>query len=744
MANVFISSTGKDLTDYRQAAIDVCIRLGLSPIAMEFFEAMGIGATEGSKSKLDEADVYVGIFAHRYGYIEDGYDKSVTEIEFDYAAEKKLDRLCFLLDPKHPWPPDTVDHENYPRLEKFKGRINELIRAEFTTVDNFRSALMQALVEWKQPAPIEDKKDQHEAAARLPAIFSVPHQRNPNFTGRKELLGRLRKALSGEKAAALTQAAQAIHGLGGVGKTQLALEYAYRYASEYSLIWWLRSEGPESLNAGFETLGKKLGVVSEDSRAEQSEVVEAVRAELEQRAGWLLVFDNARRPDEIRPYLPRGSAGHVIVTSRYSSWRGVAKPLPVKVWETEECVRFLLSRTGQTGETAAAELAEELGRLPLALAQAAAYIERTGRTLAGYLELFRQRKLELFQAGAPGSDENVTVTTTWEISFQEIAEEYPAAAGLMNLCAFLAPDDIPLRIIVDGAGHLPDELAAAVQDPLELDQAVMALRDYSLVEVGGETPDERGLSMHRLVQAVTRERLSEEDQRTWAGAAAKVVNDAFPGEASDVRNWPRCAQLAAHAIQAAGHAERREAALEAASRLLNQLGVYSQGRAELDQAKKYYERALAIDEKVHGPEYPEVATDANNIGGILKAQGDLAGALEYIKRALAIDEKVYGPEHPQVATFANNIGTILKDQGDLAGALEYAKRALAIDEKVYGPEHPDVATDLNNIGSILKAQGDLAGARPHFERALRTLQKFLGDDHPRTEIARRHLEGLSG
>ena len=118
MANVFISSTGKDLTDYRQAAIDVCIRLGLSPIAMEFFEAMGIGATEGSKSKLDEADVYVGIFAHRYGYIEDGYDKSLTEIEFDYAAEKKLDRLCFLLDPKHPWPPDTVDHENYPRLEK--------------------------------------------------------------------------------------------------------------------------------------------------------------------------------------------------------------------------------------------------------------------------------------------------------------------------------------------------------------------------------------------------------------------------------------------------------------------------------------------------------------------------------------------------------------------------------------------------------------------------------------------------
>ena len=524
------------------------------------------------------------------------------------------------------------------------------------------------------------------------------------------------------------------HGLGGVGKTQLALEYAYRYASEYSLIWWLRSEGSESLNAGFEALGKKLGVVPEEGRAEQSEVVEAVRAALEHRTDWLLVFDNARRPDEIRPYLPRGSAGHVIVTSRYSAWGGVAKPLPVKVWEPEESVRFLLARTGQTDETTAGELSEELGRLPLALEQAAAYVEKTGRTLAGYLELFRQRKLELLQAGAPGSDENATVTTTWEISFQEIAEEHPAAAGLMNLCAFLAPDDIPLRIIVDGAEHLPDELAVAVEDPLELDKAVMALRDYSLVEVGGETPEERGLSIHRLVQAVTRERLSEEEQKTWAGAAVSVVNDAFPGEAYDVRNWPRCAQLAAHAVQAAGHAEGCTVALEAASRLLNQLGVYSQGRAELTQAKGYYERALAIAEKVYGPEHPEVAIRANNIGQILQDQGDLAEALKYTQRALAIDEKALGPEQPQVAIFANNIGTILQAQGDLAGALEYMKRALAIGEKVHGPEHPDVAIRANNIGQILQDQGDLAGALEYAKRALAIGEKVYGPEHPQVAI----------
>ena len=416
--------------------------------------------------------------------------------------------------------------------------------------------------------------------------------------------------------------------------------------------------------------------------------------------------------------------------------------MPVKVWEPEESVRFLLSRTEQTDETAAGELAEELGRLPLALEQAAAYIERAGQTLAGYLELFRRRKLALFQAGVPGSDENATVTTTWEISFEEVAAARPAAAGLMNLCAFLAPDDIPVRIIVDGAEHLPDELAAAVQDPVELDKAVMALRNYSLVEVGAETPEERGLSIHRLVQAVTRERLSGEDQKTWLEAAAKVVNKAFPLDSADVRYWPVCASLSKHAAQAVSHAEILKSALETAGRLLNQLGLYMRGRADLKQAKQYFERNLPITQAAYGTAHPNFASLLNNIGTTLKDQGDLAGALEYAKRALAIGEKVYGPEHPQMAIFANNIGTILKDQGDLAGALEYAKRALAIDEKVYGPEHPDVAIDLNNIGAILQAQGDLAGAFEYTKRALAIGEKVYGPEHPQVAITANNIGGI--
>ena len=579
-------------------------------------------------------------------------------------------------------------------------------------------------------APVAHPPTPASLPGALSEIRNIPHQRNPNFTGRVELLRELREALDGEKSAALTQA---ISGLGGVGKTQLAIEYAYRYANHYSLIWWVRSETPESLNADWEALALRMNLVSQEDQLEQSQVIEIVRGALEQRTGWLLVFDNAPNPNAIEAYMPHGSAGHVVVTSRYAAWGRLARPLPVRVWEPRESVEFLLKRTRQEDEAAAAQLAEELGYLPLALEHAAAYIELAGRALAGYLGLFRERKLALFQNETSVSDE-ATVATTWDISFEQARKDSSAAADLLRLCAFLGPDDIPMEVIVQGMEHIPQPLSAALQDPLELDKAIIALRNYSLVEVDEPEPDDRRLSIHRLVQAVTFDRLSEEEKKGWAEAAVGVVNKAFPAEASDVRSWPVCARLGTHAVQAVKHAEKLQVGTKSAARLLNQLGMYSHGRAELDQAKDYYERALAIDEKVYGPEHPAVATNANNIGQILKDQGDLKGALQWVKRALAIDEKVYGFEHPKVAILANNIGMILQAQGDLAGALEWTKRALAIDEKVYGPEHPTVARNANNIGTILKAQGDLEGALEWTKRALAIGEKVHGPEHPKVAI----------
>ena len=768
MANVFIGSTSKDLTDYRQAAIDVCIRLGLSPIAMEFFEAMGKGATEGSKSKLDGAHVYVGIFAHRYGYIEDGYSKSVTEIEFDYAGEKKLEPLCFLLNPKHPWPPDAVDHENYPRLEKFKARINKLIRAQFTDVNSFKLVLMQALVEWKKQAGIEDEGP----ATPPPMTFESAHERNPYFTGRDGILNKLRETLERDGKAALS-------GLPGVGKTQTAREYAHRHRAEYDRVLWVTADSEKSLGLGFASLARELDLPEKDEK-DQSVAAGAAKRWLTTNDGWLLILDNADDLLMTRPFVPSGGNGHSLLTTRAAATGAIAERVEVCRMGRDEGALFLLRRAKviprhaglnaapRTEREAAKKFCGEVDGLPLALDQAGAFVEENQTAIEEYLDLYRAEGKKLRAERGELAKEHASVAVTFSLAFQKVAEESPAAADLMRLCAFLAPDAIPEEVITEGASRLLGPEAGA----LGFLEAVKAAGRYSLIERHRAS---KTLEVHRLVQDVVRDGMEEETRRLWAEQAVSTLNRVFPN-AENYENWSQCERVLAHASRVAGLIDEYGMESEAAAGITNQTAGYLLQRAQYDEAAQlfrrslaiceslygpesaevairanniglilkaqgdlagaleYTKRALAIDEKIHGPEHPDVARDANNMGQILKAQGDLAEALEYARRALAIGEKVYGPEHPQVAIFANNIGQFLKDQRDLAGALEYTRRALAIDEKVHGPEHPNVAIRANNIGQILKAQGDLAGALEYTKRALAIGEKVYGPEHPQGAI----------
>jgi hypothetical protein len=311
----------------------------------------------------------------------------------------------------------------------------------------------------------------------LPDIWNVPHLRNPNFTEPGQRLTDLRDALRSGRPAALA-------GLGGVGKTQLAMEYAYRHAGAYAIVWWLRAEQAATLAADYAALAAALGLPEKDAK-EQPVIITAVRDALRHRSDWLLVFDNANAPKEIRDYLP-GAGGHVLITSRHGSWGGVAQAVPVKKWPPEVAAEFLLKRIGHADASVAGELARELDYLPLALEQAAAYIESAGKTLAAYLAIFHKHQIEVFRHGEPGTVYPDTVATTWEISFQAVEKETPAGAGLLHLCAFFAPDDIPTDMITAGAEHLPEPLRAAVGDALTFDDAVSAIRRYSLLETDSE------------------------------------------------------------------------------------------------------------------------------------------------------------------------------------------------------------------------------------------------------------------
>lgn len=614
--------------------------------------------------------------------------------------------------------------------------------------------------------------------ASLPPIWNAPN-RNLNFTGRDEILSGLHKQLREDGYTAVTQA---ISGLGGIGKTQIAIEYAYRFSHDYDVVWWMRSEEPATLAADYAKLAWKLALPEKDA-ADQMVAVEAVRSWLGRSTNWLLIFDNAGDQSDVRNYLPQGGFGHVLITSRNQNWRGTAKPLSVSVLARSEAVAFILKRTGQKDGSLASSLAEALGDLPLALEQAGAFIEALGTSLSHYLELFTEHKNKLLGRGKPSTDYPATVATTWEISFDQVQKGSLAGADLMTLCAFLAPDEIPTKLLREGKQHLPGKLAAAQNDPFVLDDALEALRCYSLAEVTTES-----LSVHRLVQAVTQDRLSLDTKRTTVEAALNLVNEAFPGESDDVRTWPVCKTLLSHALTVARHAEDLGLVSKVAGRLLNQVGVYLRARAEFTEAMSVFNTAFVFDEAAYGSKHPTVATRINNLGELLETLGDLSGAEEKYQEALAINESVYGSDHPAVASNINNLGNVFKKLADssavffkedaselhdlinlaergkdllhgplapkvhisqihqttdqpgdskrtyaakkLVRAAEYFNRALAINKNVYGSEHPIVANNLNNLGNVLVALCDPTAARKHFERALSINESFYGPEHP--------------
>jgi tetratricopeptide (TPR) repeat protein len=566
-----------------------------------------------------------------------------------------------------------------------------------------------------------------------PAIWNVPYLRNPHFTGREDFLAALQVARTDATPVVLTQV---LRGLGGIGKTQLALEYAYRYAGAYRLVWWVRAEEPATLAADYAALAESIQL-PEHAASDQTETVAAVRRWLERHDAWLLILDNAPAPSAVHAYLPRSTRGHVIITSRHFGWGGTARSLTVPVLPRDEAVQLLCHGTQQADPAAAAHVAEILGDLPLALAQAAAYIEATGLTLAAYGARLTVHLAELLRRGEVGPAYPATVAMTWALAFQALQETQPAAGDLLRLCAFVAPEAILQALLRDDPSTLPAPLGAMVADDLSWDEALAALRRYALIDVEGDT-----LAVHRLVQAVTRDRLAPDERSRWAEVAVTRMAAAFPsGEEPpwEPRNWPTCARLLPHAVAVLHHAAEMNQAPPAAAFLCNQVGLYLHGRAQFVEAKPYLERALAIREAVMGPEHPDTAMSLNDLGHLLQAQGDLAGAKPYYERALAIREAVLGPQHPATARSLNDLGDLLRAQGDLAGARPYYERALAISEAVVGPEHPDTASNLNSLGLLLQAQGDLAGAKPYYERALEISEAVLGPEHLHTSSSLNNL-----
>jgi tetratricopeptide (TPR) repeat protein len=572
------------------------------------------------------------------------------------------------------------------------------------------------------------RRDQEEPRfpAQGPSITNLP-RRNLNFTGRTKLLEGLHSTLQSSAGSAVTQteATEAISGLGGIGKTQLALEYAHRYASDYDLIWWIGAEQPTTVIAALAELAGRLGIAE---RPDQAEMVDALWEDLRGRDRWLLVFDNAEQPAELQPYLPPGGGGHVLVTSRWAAWGEWARPLQLGVMSREEAVAFLYKRSGTQDEQAAAALAEALGNLPLALAEAAAYIEQTQVSLEE-LQLVRERAVELFGLDRPARAER-RVATVWALSLERVQEEAPAAEALLQLCAFLAPDEIPRSLPREHAALLPEDLGHLARDLLAYNNALGVLGRYSMATV---TPTALGL--HRLVQAVIRAGF-EDREGQWAQVAVELINAAFPEDSWEVARWPTCQQLLPHLLAVAEHAERLAVAHEQTGALLQRASRYLRARGQPRQARPLAERALTLTQQVLGPEQPTVGDRHDELGRALRDAGDYQAARQHLEQALAIQTTAYGADDSRVGNRHNELGLVLWNLGDLADARAELERALEIGQATLGPDHPEMATWHNNLGNVLADLGDLAGARTQLEQALEITKATLGPDHP--TMATRH------
>lgn len=558
------------------------------------------------------------------------------------------------------------------------------------------------------PAPKEETR-----------IWSIPHSRNPRFFGREKVMDELRNTLAGRRSASIVEAKL---GAGGIGKTQIAVEYAHRFANKYKIVWWLRATHESTLSADFSALAHALDLKMDDSSP--NAMREAVTHTLSQKKDWLLIFDDAVDTEIVRRYIPPGEEGHIIITSTTPDWWQFTVPITLDCFDRIESIDLLYSRTKQTNGAIVGQLAALLHDLPLAIDQANAYSIKTGKSAADFLSLFRSRKKDICTEIAETMDREQIAEVALSLSLELAKKEAGASDELLNLLAFFSSEGIPLELLKTTLKESAI-INNTLQSASEVDSALAALQHCALIELGNDI-----LFVHGLVQKAARNRLNENEQQTWAKSALHIVDSMFQYDARDRVSRDRCSQLLPHALMVVDYAAEHSVDSETAAALLGEVSVYLRGCGHLRESVELATKALSLAEVAYGSGHPKVAVCADTLGRSLQVMGDREGARNQYERALKIDEAAYGPNHPSVATRLGNMGEILRELGCPLQARAHLERALMIAETTYGPNHANVAARAASLGQVLEAMGDYAEAKKLYEQALAIDEVAYGLTHP--------------
>ncbi|MEU0162673.1 FxSxx-COOH system tetratricopeptide repeat protein [Streptomyces sp. NPDC006261] len=584
------------------------------------------------------------------------------------------------------------------------------------------TALMRALDRPVQPA--DGVSPGPRFPGTVPRIWNVP-PRNPGFTGRSLVLERMRDQLGGGMAVVLPQP-QTLYGLGGVGKTQVALEYVHRFMADYDLVWWISSEQGDDVVASLAELAVRLGAQGgEDMAAASQEAVDLLRRGVPSER-WLLVFDNADDPETLRRYFPQGGSGHILVTSRNQSWSQHGDALPVDVFLREESIEHLQRQASGLTDEEADQVATALGDLPLAVEQAAAWIAETATPIDTYLEQLAQQAPQVLALNQPAGYPQ-PVAATWNISIARLKERSPAAVRLLQLCAFFAPEPISANLLY--SKEMIEALKpydSSLQEKLVLGRVIREIGRFALAKVDQVS---NSIQVHRLVQAVIKAQLSEEEQREARHVVHRILAGARPDDDEPIDNpetWPRFAAIWPHL----GPSDARNCKEPETRRLLIDRVRYLWKRGDTRTAGSLGEELRQTWLEQLGERDLQYLYLCFHLSNILRTRGRYVEAKELDEFTLRRQREVLGAEHPHTYMTTSSLAIDLGLLGDYGRAIELATEAHDGFSQIFHDSHPRTLAAANNLALNLRSIGQYARAREIDQDVYDRRTEVLGAKHP--------------